>query len=102
MESAGEVCRQVRVRLEMGGQRRERRLGMGPSAAPTDRWEVESHVGSAAGDWPCSLYATSALRCRSIGFDIGAGDVGRRNLDVSEVLRTPVRDKKVLEARQDC
>jgi len=75
MEATREMCRQVRVRLEMGGQRWERRLGMGPSAAPTDRWEVESHDGSAAGNWPCSLNATLAPGCRSIGFDMDVGEV---------------------------
>jgi len=44
VEATGKMCREVRVRLEVRGQRRERGLSMGASAAPTDRWEVECHL----------------------------------------------------------
>lgn len=50
MEAAGEVCRQLRVGLGVGGQRGQRRLRMGSSAVPAERREVERHDGRRRGE----------------------------------------------------
>lgn len=45
MEAAREMCRQVRVGLQMCWERRQRRLSMGSPVSP-QRWQAKSHVGS--------------------------------------------------------
>jgi len=64
----------------VGGQRREGRLSIGPSGAPTDWWEVESHDGGARYRRRAELVLSLSVKIRSIEVDIGAGDAEIRRL----------------------
>lgn len=51
MEATGEVSREVRIGLEMGWERGQRRLSVSPSAVASQVWQAHGHGDQDANGW---------------------------------------------------
>lgn len=51
MEATGEVSCEVRVGLEMGWERGQRRLSVSPSAGASQMWQAHGHGDQDANAW---------------------------------------------------